>query len=329
MGSPMTPNQAIAAVVAKARSQVGVNYTSSWSKYGAWYHPNYARALWCAMGISWTFFHALGRSATIALLGQQMKPWSIGHAWTVSMYRHLLATGTRVSWNNAQPGDLIFFRFPGNSRSTNPTNHVDLVISKTGSNGRITTIGFNTPRPGTSGDPSAGRGVWIHSRNQYAVVAVLRPAYSKVFKAAASKPTAKYTTRRIPVGMRPGKKAFLINVIQDTLQRPQTGVLNAGDVAATKRLQKSLGLKQDGFYGPATGRGYIKSKSPKNKNYTLREGARGDYVRLIQYCCGMPFDQCDGIWGANTTAWVKKAQSHHGLKADAIFGEQSRSKIIR
>jgi hypothetical protein len=324
----MTPEQAGVAVAAKAYSKRGLQYHNRYSYFGQWFHPNYAYALWCAMFASWATAEALGRDMCIKLIGQQYS-WSTGHAWTVSLMNDIKRLGgTKQSFDSARAGDFVFWNFPGNSRSTNPTNHVDIVY--TGNTGNLLPcVGGNTPPPGSYTDPSEGRGVYLHNRsrsyyNSYGVT-ILRPNYAKYYKSAPSTP---YKTRAVPLGMGLGKKSELSKIIQDILNRPITGTLNSGDIAEVKKLQKSLKVEADGFFGPGTSRAYVKSKSNSKLNYTLREGARGDVVKLIQYCVGIPLKDIDGVWGQQTTTYVKKAQSYHKLAVDGIFGEQSRKKII-
>lgn len=318
----MTPEQAAAAVVAKARSQVGIRYTGSWSKYGAWWHPNWANSLWCAMFASWCFDQALGTSNAVKVIGREYS-WSTGHAWTVSFYNWMRANGTKVSWNNARPGDVMFFRFRNASggRSANPTNHMDIVVSPVQGTGAIPTVGGNTPKPGTGGDPSAGRGVWVHYRTLTSdVVGIWRPPYAKVYKPA---PAPTYQPRKVPLGMGLGKKSELSKVIQDVVNRPETGTLNAGDINAVKALQRSLGLEADGYFGPATARAVLARAG------SLRQGRRGHVVRLWQYIAGCKLADCDGIFGPNTTAWTKKAQAWARISADGIVGPQTRAKCVR
>lgn len=319
----MTPEQAGIAVANKAYSQRGTSYKSKYSKYGAWWHPNYAYALWCAMFASWCFGTTLGHAMAVKLLGRQFS-WSIGHAWTVSLYDRTLALGgTKVSFTNARPGDLIFYKFPGNSRSTNKVNHVDIVY-RSAASGVLPVVGGNTTKPGASGDPSAGRGVWLHHRssNYYRSygVAIIRPNYAKHYKTPAS---SGYTPRNVPLGFGAGKKAFFATVLQDVLNRPQTGTMNSGDITAAKALQRSLGLTADGFFGPASARAYLASKG------TLRQGSRGDAVRLWQYIIGIDSNGCDGVFGATTLAYTKKAQSWGKVSTDGVVGPNTVKAVVK
>lgn len=326
----MTPTQAAQKVAQVALSQVGYKNQSGWSKYGNWFHPNFAYELWCAMFASWVFVMALGKAAALRLIGQTYS-WQVGHAWTVAFHDELIRRGAvRVSFEEARAGDIWFWRF---GRSGYKVDHVDVGVGKT-SGGYGDVVGGNTPQPGTVGDPRNGRGVWRHKRskaywNTYGYV-ILRPAYARVFKEAVkTPPTTSYKPRNFPLGMGQGKKSELSKLIQDALNRPITGTLNAGDIAAVKKWQGAHGLKADGYWGPATTREFIKQASPASRNRTLRRGARGDAVKLVQYAVGVPLRDIDGIWGEQTDLYVEKAQRHVKIEPDRIFGAQSRERIIR
>src|SRR5690606_38781190 len=102
-----------------------------------------------------------------------------GYAWTVRWREHLQATGTKIPLARARAGDVLFFKYPtSDDRNTNPVNHVALVVGSATST-YIPTIGFNTPRPGSGGDPSNGRGVWTHTRalNDRYIVDCYRPPW--------------------------------------------------------------------------------------------------------------------------------------------------------
>lgn len=211
----MTKTEAIKAVVAVAKAQRNYNPGRTYSKYGKWY--GWPNALWCACGASWTFYQALGATAAKAVIGFQADgPNRRGWAWTVAWRAWLLANGgVKVGPNKAEPGDIMFFKYPtSDGRNSNVVNHVDLVIGKRNVlTGTVTTIGFNTPRPGSGGDPSNGRGVWQHKRkvNDSYIESVIRPDWSRL-------PQAEHK----PYGR------------------------------TVKQVQAIVGVKQDGAYGPAT-----------------------------------------------------------------------------
>src|SRR5690606_33926130 len=144
------------ATVATATSQIGYNPGRTYSKYGEWYGlPN---ALSCACGAARGAYTALRTPATRAIPGAPpIAPKGRGYAWTVRWREHRQATGTKIPLARARAGDVLFFKYPtSDDRNTNPVNHVDLVVGSATST-YIPTIGFNTPPPGSGGDPSNGR----------------------------------------------------------------------------------------------------------------------------------------------------------------------------
>ncbi|MFC9589873.1 peptidoglycan-binding protein [Streptomyces sp. NPDC056944] len=64
---------------------------------------------------------------------------------------------------------------------------------------------------------------------------------------------------------------------------------------------------------------------------TLRAGASGMQVYHLQdtlnYCYGQDVGGIDGVFGANTTAALKRVQASLGLTADGIYGPQTRDRL--
>jgi peptidoglycan hydrolase-like protein with peptidoglycan-binding domain len=180
----MNKAQAIAAVVKAAESQLNYNPGRTYSKYGQWY--GWPNALWCACGASWSFYQALGSSDAKRVIGFQADgPNRRGWAWTVAWRAWLLANGgVKVGPNKAEPGDIMFFKYPtSDGRNSNVVNHVDLVVGHFNTKGQyVPTIGFNTPKPGSGGDPSNGRGVWRQKRDRHDpyIECVIRPPWHKL-----------------------------------------------------------------------------------------------------------------------------------------------------
>lgn len=120
----------VAAVLATARSQIGVTENparSSRQKFGAWYGMN--GVPWCAIFVSWVFWHAghpLPRIATAK--GFAYVPDVVAWAKANQCWK---AQGPR-------PGDLVVFSFGG----VRP-DHVGIVEAVL-SDGRVATIEGNT-----------------------------------------------------------------------------------------------------------------------------------------------------------------------------------------
>lgn len=79
-----------------------------------------------------------------------------------------------VSISSAQPGDFVYFKWPGVSRDF--CDHVGVVASN--KNGVITTVEGNTS-PGNSGSQNNGGGVYLRTRPRSYMVACVRPTYGK------------------------------------------------------------------------------------------------------------------------------------------------------
>lgn len=79
-----------------------------------------------------------------------------------------------VPISQAQPGDFLYFKWPGVSNDF--CDHVGLVTSNV--NGVITTIEGNTS-PGTAGSQNNGGGVYLRTRPRANMVACVRPTYGK------------------------------------------------------------------------------------------------------------------------------------------------------
>ena len=113
-------------------------------------------------------------------------------------------------------------------------------------------------------------------------------------------------------------------------------------LAAVKLFQKKNGLAVDGIVGTQTWKALNSKNAVKNttveqttdtgtgnaskSHATLRKGAKGDEVRLLQnrlnelgYSCG----EADGVFGGRTYAAVRKFQQDKGLYADGEVGPKT------
>ncbi|SDY85030.1 N-acetylmuramoyl-L-alanine amidase [Thermoactinomyces sp. DSM 45892] len=111
------------------------------------------------------------------------------------------------------------------------------------------------------------------------------------------------------------------------------------------RLQKLLGIKADGLFGPDTDKAVryfqrskglavdgivgartraalngVKKTSLKYPGTILKEGSRGGYVKMIQSKLGV---RADGIFGPKTEAAVKSFQRRKGLSVDGKVGPKT------
>jgi len=104
---------------------------------------------------------------------KRLKPALIG-GYTVSVV-NMADRGDhglkRISLEAAQPGDWLFFNFPGGES----VDHVGLFMSRDGST--VHTIEGNTSAEGASGSQSNGGGVFRRTRNRSLIAAVVRPPF--------------------------------------------------------------------------------------------------------------------------------------------------------
>jgi hypothetical protein len=149
-----------ARVLDVARSQIGIAESpanSNRQPYGKAY--GWDGVAWCAQWAWWVLTQAGGKS---------LVPKT---ASTVVMRDWFMKRG-RWHTSGPRPGDLVFFRFPGNS---NPVNHVG-IVEGVEAGGTLITIEGNTA--GTAvGDQRNGGGVY-RKRRMSNVVGFARPAYA-------------------------------------------------------------------------------------------------------------------------------------------------------
>lgn len=241
-------------IVALAASQVGIH--GSRVKYQVWYANKHGagwiNALWCAIFISWLF----DEKGDSDLIGGDT-------ASTVTMLNRLGSRATRVSFANARSGDILLSRFgsAGGGRADNVVNHVDIV---TGSyrNGGVPVIGGNTPRPGSVGDPTNGRGVWRHTRYASTTVAVYRPHYASSGGGSTV--------------LKKGDRGKAVKTLQAIVGADTDGIFGNGTEKHTKdtqRLLKFAGLyhgKIDGRWGNGSKRAYRKFVDGKKGPVTIK-----------------------------------------------------------
>lgn len=112
--------------------------------------------------------------------------------------------------------------------------------------------------------------------------------------------------------------------------------------APVKRLQKKLGVTDDGDFGPGTEKA-LKDWQAANglaadgiagpdtfaaiglpELILLRKGSRGAQVKKMQEGLGIG---ADGIFGSGTEAAVKKFQASFGLAEDGMAGPETLAKL--
>ena len=122
------------------------------------------------------------------------------------------------------------------------------------------------------------------------------------------------------------------------------GVFGSRTAAAVRAFQRREGLTADGVVGRATWTTlYNEFRSIQSDNGTpnaypgtpLRQGSRGQSVRLVQFWlkiartvyASLRSVTVDGVFGAATTAAVKRFQSYFGLTSDGVVGRTTWQKL--
>lgn len=164
-------------VLEVARSQIGVKESpnnSNRQKYGAAYGWN--GVAWCAQFAWWVLTEAgcgslIPKSASTVV----MRNW----------YRD------RRQWvTDPQPGDLVFFKFPGNN---NPVNHV-AIVEAVERGGSIITIEGNTA--GTAAGDQRNGGMVARKRRLSNIVGFARPNYGAIAPKTVAPPAPKLNVPR-------------------------------------------------------------------------------------------------------------------------------------
>lgn len=178
--------QARAMVVAMAESQVGyASGNPSYSMYGkAYTWPEGMQSwdgrqvYWCVLGGgSWVPAWAFGYEAALAGFGRQVNSRAfppVGGTWTVWVLDLARATGRVKAFNDVQAGDIVLTNW---GRTGAEVDHYDVATGPRSLN-IIPVIGFNT----SSGNASAGAGVFRAWRPRNRVVAVIEPDYEALVR---------------------------------------------------------------------------------------------------------------------------------------------------
>jgi uncharacterized Zn-binding protein involved in type VI secretion len=149
-------------VLAVARKERGtIEAPVNRQKYGAWYGAN--GVYWCAQFVSWVFAHA-----GMPLIHYEGCSDGAAH----------FQSGAWGTWHggsgaHAEPGDVVFYDFPGEARY----DHTGIVVEDHGS--YLTTIEGNTS-PQSGGSQSNGGGVYQKTRpKDSTVIGFGRPRFQK------------------------------------------------------------------------------------------------------------------------------------------------------
>lgn len=247
----MLPPVDVKALLATARSQIGVSEHPAYSNrtpYTAWYG---LVGPWCAMFVSWCFASVGSPLAITTAKGFAYCPFGVRWAKDNGCWRDV------HSGYVPKPGDVIFFDFIGRP------SHVGFVAEKGRmADGRVHTIEGNTNGAGSR----TGGNVMEHYRS----VAGGIIGYIEVQDVGAAVPTplpphtAPIAAKRATLGDGRTNPAKDVAALQDVLRRngarnrtngrPLTvdGRWGPNTKAAVIDVQRFTGLEHDGIVGPDT-----------------------------------------------------------------------------
>ncbi len=146
--------------------------------------------------------------------------------------------------------------------------------------------------------------------------------------------------------LKKGDEGEVVRVLQEQLRVAgyyygnATGIFGPITEESVKRFQKAYNLDVDGVVGPQTRRklppsgigfgGEVRPKLVKENRDNLRQGDRGEAVRVLQaqlieagYLKGEP----NGYFGSYTAAAVRRFQGDNYLAASGIAGPTTRGKL--
>ena len=117
--------------------------------------------------------------------------------------------------------------------------------------------------------------------------------------------------------LRRGASGDEVKIVQARVGVDADGSFGPATEAAVRQFQRDHGLVPDGIVGPLCWAaiikgGPVKPTAPAAGRPTLRNGDRGDAVKIVQRAVGV---HDDGIFGPGTEAAVRAFQRGHGLDA--------------
>jgi peptidoglycan hydrolase-like protein with peptidoglycan-binding domain len=131
-----------------------------------------------------------------------------------------------------------------------------------------------------------------------------------------------------------GDKGNSVKDMQKLLNKYGYGLQIDGDFGdksekALRDFQSKHGLIVDGICGLNSWNKLktapVQKPKPAYPNVLIKEGSKGEYVKMVQRVVGVT---PDGDFGAKTKASVKNWQSKHGLSPDGIVGKNTWSKMF-
>ena len=364
----MNKNEAIAKLVACAKSQVGYLEkktnaylddktanagSNNWNKYARDIDNKYPKFYngkkngysWCDIFVDWCFIECFGYEKALKMLYQPTKSTGAGCSYSAGFYR-----AHNAFYRQPQVGDQVFFGDYGNE------GHTGIVVAVSGN--IITTVEGNTS--GGYGVESNGDGVYIKRYNistQY-IPGFGRPNWGVVSSNAGKEEvsdTVSYPTIKLGSTGSDVKKAqqLLIAKGYSCGAAGADGDFGAGTYNAVKKFQTDNGLEADGIVGANTWAALLKTEQPKPETKPeqtepekpveptgsacivdlpiIRQGDNGFPVIAVQTLLGkhnFNVNYIDGDFGPDTLAKVKAFQNAKGLDADGIVGRDTWTTLL-
>ena len=203
---------------------------------------------------------------------------------------------------------------------------------------KLISLGYALPKYGADGSFGEETDVAVKQfQKDHGLTAdgIVGPATSKALGSAKPKTTVAGTpSKPVPTKtatlLRPGSKGEDVKQLQKKLNQfgfpagQVDGKYGSQTETAVRQFQNRVGLAVDGIFGPDT-RKALDKYNPPGYPGLLREGSKGDNVKLVQKAVGV---KADGIFGPDTKEAVKKFQRKNGLASDGLVGPKTWGKLF-
>lgn len=307
-------------ILARARSQLGIHeqpFGSNRTPYCRWYG---LIGPWCAMFVSWCFFHEGLPLAASTAKGFAYTP--VGAAWFRRQGR----------WTRRpQVGAVIFFDFPGDG--VDRISHVG-IVERVNHDGSVTCVEGNTNAPG-------GRtgGMVMRHRRTVGIVGYGLPSYGGAVAPPDEDPPDPSAGDEIRHGDRGPQVARWQRQLNEAMgaRLSVDGEFGPLTIQATIQFQRSARLETDGVVGRKTRRAMAKVLAathapqapvvhvPKFPGRLIRRGVQGADARRWQVQMGkLGFAiGVDGEYGPQSEQVCFDFQRAEKLEVDGVVGPET------
>lgn len=125
-----------------------------------------------------------------------------------------------------------------------------------------------------------------------------------------------------------GFRGPAVSQVQRALGIQATGYYGSATASRVRNFQARNGLIQDGVVGPQTRNALFRGGQQPDVGgpITLSFGSRGSTVSQLQRALGI---EPTGYYGSVTASRVRDFQARNGLRADGVFGPETRNALFR